>query len=80
MKSIKVNNFEISNDNPFTLIVGPCVIENRDHALTIAENIKNICEETNTNFIFKASFDKANRTNLNSVRGVGLKEAAGIFN
>ena len=52
MKSIKINNFEISNDKPFTLIVGPCVIENRDHALMIAENISNICEKTNTNFIF----------------------------
>ena len=79
MKSIKINNFEISNDKPFTLIVGPCVIENRDHALTIAENISNICEKTNTNFIFKASFDKANRTNIKSIRGVGLKEALMIF-
>ena len=80
MKSIKVNNFEISNDKPFTLIVGPCVIENRDHSLKIAEIIKNICEKTNTNFIFKASFDKANRTNINSFRGVGLQEALKIFN
>ena len=79
MKNIKINNFEISNHNPFTLIVGTCVIENHDHALTIAENIKNICEETNINFIFKASFDKANRSNINSVRGVGLREAEGIF-
>ena len=79
MKSIKINNFEISNDKPFTLIIGPCVIENRDHALTIAEDIKYICEETNTNFIFKASFDKANRTNIKSIRGVGLKEALMIF-
>ena len=59
MKSIKINNFEISNDNPFTLIVGPCVIENRDHALTMAENIKNICEETNTNF-FTSTFSAFN--------------------
>jgi len=79
MKSIKINNFEIANDKPFTLIAGPCVIENRDHALTIAENIKNICDETNTNFIFKASFDKANRTNIKSIRGVGLQEAEVIF-
>ena len=43
MKSIKINDFEISNDKPFTLIVGPCVLENRDHALTIAEDIKYIC-------------------------------------
>ena len=79
MKSIKINNFEISNDKPFTLIVGHCVLENRDHALTLAEEIKNICEETNTNFIFKASFDKANRTNINSERGVGIDDALKIF-
>ena len=79
MKSIKINNFEIANDKPFTLIVGPCVIENRDHALKIAEDIKNICDETNTNFIFKASFDKANRTTIKSIRGVGLQEAEVIF-
>ena len=80
MKSIKINNFEISNNKPFTLIVGPCVIENRKHALKIAEEIKIICDETNINYIFKASFDKANRTNINSHRGVGIQEAKNIFN
>ena len=80
MKSIKINNFEISNNNPFTLIVGPCVIENRDHTLKIAESIHSICKETNTNYIFKASFDKANRTNIRSARGVGINEALEIFN
>ena len=80
MKSIKLNNFEISNDKPFTLIVGPCVIETRDHALALAESINNICKETNINFIFKASFDKANRTNISSVRGVSIDEALKVFN
>ena len=64
MKSIKINNLEISNDKSFTLIVGPCVVENRDHVLKIAESINKICNETNTKFVFKASFDKANRTNI----------------
>ena len=80
MKSIKVNNFEISNDKPFTLIAGPCVIENRDHALMIAESINLICSETNTNYIYKASFDKANRTSIKSERGIGFDESLEIFN
>ena len=79
MKSIKINNFEIANDKPFTLIAGPCVIESRDHVLGLAENITRICERSKINFIFKASFDKANRTNINSVRGIDLQEALPIF-
>ena len=79
MKIIKLNNINISNSLPFILIAGPCVIEKRDHAMKIAESIKTICEETNINFIFKSSFDKANRTNLNSSRGVGLNSALNIF-
>ena len=79
MKSIKINNFEIANDKPFTLIAGPCVIENQDHALGLAADIARICERAKINFIFKASFDKANRTNINSVRGIGLQEALPIF-
>ena len=79
MKSIKINNFEIANDKPFTMIVGPCVLESREHALKLADLISSICHQTNTNFIFKASFDKANRTNINSERGVGLNESLKIF-
>jgi len=79
MKSIKINNIEIANDKPFALIAGPCVIEGKDHTLRLAENIARICERAKVNFIFKASFDKANRTNINSVRGIGLQEALPIF-
>jgi len=52
MKSIKINNFEIANDKPFTLIAGPCVIESQDHALGLAEDIARICERAKINFIF----------------------------
>ena len=79
MHSIHLNNFEISNSLPFTLIVGPCVIENIDHTLKLAEKISEICHKSKINFIFKASFDKANRSNIKSVRGIGLKEALNIF-
>ena len=79
MKKIKVGNFDISNDNPFILIAGPCVIESRDHAMNIAEKINSICDHENVNFIFKASFDKANRTNIKSERGLGLEQSLNIF-
>ena len=79
MKKIKVNNFEISNLNPFSVIVGPCVIENKEHTLKIAESIAKICESIQINYIFKASFDKANRTSIESQRGVALDKALEIF-
>ena len=80
MNNININNFTISNNLPFCLIAGPCVLENRDHAMNMAEMINNICGETKINFIFKASFDKANRSNINSERGTGLEKSLEIFN
>ena len=79
MKIINTNNFLIANDAPFCLIAGPCVLENRDHAFKIAETIHQICESLKVNFIFKASFDKANRSSLKSERGVGLERSLEIF-
>ena len=79
MHSIKIRNFEISNEKPFTLIAGPCVIENREHAIKMAKIIDEICKTINLNFIYKSSFDKANRTSINSSRGIGLEEALIIF-
>jgi 2-dehydro-3-deoxyphosphooctonate aldolase (KDO 8-P synthase) len=55
-----------------TVIAGPCVIDGRDLMLQVAEHLKTVCEPLNVNLIFKASFDKANRTSLDSYRGVGL--------
>ena len=79
MQKINIKNFHISNQEPFTLIVGPCVMENRDHAIKIAEKINKICEETKLNYIYKSSFDKANRSSIKSSRGVGLEKALTIF-
>ena len=79
MKNIKINNFNISNSNSFCLIAGPCVIESKDHTIKMAELIYEICQELKINFIFKASFDKANRTSAKSIRGVGLEQALDIF-
>ena len=79
MIKIVLNNFEISNNLSFVLIAGPCVIENERHSLLMAEKILKICENLKVNFIFKSSFDKANRTSIESERGVNIKEAFKIF-
>ena len=79
MIKVELKNFKISNDLPFVLITGPCVIENESHSLFMAEKINKICEKLKINFIYKSSFDKANRSSIESSRGVGIKEAIKIF-
>ena len=79
MININLKNFSISNDKPFVLIAGPCVIENESHSLMIAEELLKICDSIGINLIFKSSFDKANRSSIHSDRGVKLDEALKIF-
>ena len=79
MIKIELKNFKISNDLPFVLITGPCVIENESHSLFMAEKINKICDKLKINFVYKSSFDKANRSNIESRRGVDIKEAIKIF-
>ncbi len=79
MIKIELKNFKISNDLPFVLITGPCVIENESHSLFMAEKINKICDKLKINFVYKSSFDKANRSSIESSRGVGIKEAVTIF-
>ena len=67
------------NDLPLALIVGPCAMESRDHALFMAEKLSNIAERLNIGLVFKSSFDKANRTSASGRRGIGLDEALKIF-
>lgn len=69
----------MGNDLPFVLIAGPCVLESRTHALEMSAAIKEITDKLNIPFIYKTSFDKANRTSINGVRGVGLKESMPIL-
>ncbi len=76
---VKCSKFEISNDMPFTLIAGPCQLENEDHALKISTELKKITSEVGLNFIYKTSFDKANRTSLKGKRGIGLEKSLPIF-
>jgi len=76
---VKVKDLVISNNKSFTLIAGPCVIESKEHALKTAEEISKICNSLNLQFIYKSSFDKANRTSLKSSRGPGIMESLEIF-
>jgi len=72
-RKIKFKNFYIGGDNPFVLITGPCVIENKEKTEYLAFRIKEITSKYNIPFIFKASYDKANRSSINSFRGPGLE-------
>ena len=79
MKKIDLADFEISNTSKFILIAGPCVIENESHSLMIAEELHKICDDVGISLIFKSSFDKANRSSINSDRGIKLDDALKIF-
>ncbi len=76
---VKCSNFEIANDKPFTLIAGPCQLENEKHAIKISTELKKITSELGINLIYKTSFDKANRTSLKGKRGLGLDKSLSIF-
>lgn len=77
--AVQLNQIIIGNNEPFVLIAGPCVVENEKMTLTTAEEIKKITSDLKINFIFKSSFKKANRTNLNSFTGLGDKESIAIL-
>ena len=78
-KTIKIGNFEIGNILPLAIIAGPCQIESRQHAGDIAGAMVEMTKELGVNYIFKASYDKANRTSLRSPRGVGIEEGMKTF-
>lgn len=71
---ISVGPFDIGGNSPLVLIAGPCVIESEKIVRDIAEKLKQITEDLRVPFIFKASYDKANRSSIKSFRGPGLKE------
>ncbi|RVU29487.1 MULTISPECIES: 3-deoxy-8-phosphooctulonate synthase [Neptunomonas] len=78
-KTVTVGNIEISNDKPMVLFGGMNVLESRDLALSIAEHYVKVTEKLDIPYVFKASFDKANRSSLNSFRGPGLDEGLKIL-
>ena len=81
MQNIKVkcNQIEISNSSRFCLIAGPCQLETEQHALDMAGKIQEITKKFNLGFIYKTSFDKANRTSLKGKRGAGLEKSLPVF-
>ena len=78
-KVIEIGHVQVGGENPLTFILGPCQLESRDHAMFMAEKIIQVCEPSSSNFIFKSSFDKANRSSIASARGVGIEEGLKIL-
>ena len=78
-KLVKCGKISISNTNRFTLIAGPCQLENEKHALDVATELKKITEKLGVGLIYKTSFDKANRTSLKGKRGAGLEKSLPVF-
>ncbi len=78
-RHVAVGDLEIGNDRPLTLIAGPCAIESRAHALETAEALAGLAAAAGIGLIYKSSYDKANRTSLESPRGIGMAEGLGIL-
>lgn len=78
-KTVSIGNFEVSNDRPFFLMAGPCQIESLDHAQQICGQMVEICGRLGINYVYKSSFDKANRTSLNAQRGLGLEKGLQVL-
>ncbi len=76
---MKLLDFHVGIDQPFFLIAGPCVIESESLAMESASHLKKVCTELDINFIYKSSFDKANRTSADSFRGLGIEEGLRIL-
>ena len=79
-KTVKIGDVEIGKNNPIAFITGPCQLENRDHAMMMADKISRLCAKNGAQFIFKASYDKANRSSISSARGIGIDEGLRILN
>ena len=77
-KTVKVGDISFGGNNPISFIMGPCQLENRDHAMMMAERVANACAPTASKFVFKTSYDKANRSSLTQ-RGVGMEEGLNIL-
>ena len=78
-KTVTVGDIEIGGRAPFALISGPCQLESLDHARMMAEKIAEACAPTGTRFVFKASYDKANRSSITTQRGLGMEKGLEIL-
>ena len=79
MKTITLDQIEIANNKPFVLIAGPCQMESRDHAFEMCGALRDLTSRLGIPFIYKTSFDKANRTSLKGKRGLGLSKSLQVF-
>jgi 2-dehydro-3-deoxyphosphooctonate aldolase (KDO 8-P synthase) len=77
--TVRIRELSVSNRLPLTLIGGPCQLEGLDHALMIAETLARACAANGAGFVFKSSYDKANRTSLNARRGLGMEEGLRVL-
>jgi 2-dehydro-3-deoxyphosphooctonate aldolase (KDO 8-P synthase) len=80
MREINIKNLKLGNNLPIKVIAGPCQIQSQDHSYHIAAELVDICKDLGMELIFKSSFDKANRTSVNGLRGVGLHAGLNILN
>ncbi|WP_428514585.1 3-deoxy-8-phosphooctulonate synthase [Roseovarius sp.] len=74
MKTVEIADLRVGNDAPLTVIAGPCQLESADHAQMIAGQMQESCAAAGAQYVFKASFDKANRTSVTGKRGLGIDE------
>lgn len=79
MKQVDISGLRVGNDQPLTLIAGPCQLESADHAQMIAGTMAEACRAVGAQFIFKGSFDKANRTSVSGKRGLGVDEGLKVL-
>jgi 2-dehydro-3-deoxyphosphooctonate aldolase (KDO 8-P synthase) len=79
MHNVDIGTLTVSNDAPLLLIAGPCQLESTDHAQMIAGHMAEVCARHGAQFVFKGSYDKANRTSLNGVRGLGMDEGLKVM-
>ena len=79
MQTVETCRLVIGNDRPLTVIAGPCQLEGRDHALMIARIMAEACDKAGAGFVFKGSYDKANRTSLSGKRGLGMDEGLQVL-
>ena len=79
MKDVNVGGLTVGNDQPLTVIAGPCQLESLDHAQMIAGTMAEICKAAGAQFVFKASYDKANRTSLGGKRGLGMDKGLAVM-
>ena len=79
LHTVKIASFDVNNSLPFMLIAGPCSIESRAHAFEMASALKEMTQKLGINLVYKSSFDKANRSSINTKRGIGMAEGLDIL-